>query len=230
MKKHILLLVALSGLTISCSKLEESVYSSIFTTNFYKTASDAEAGIASASGSLINLYGFPLVAVSDFAADQAYPRAVVGRNTITLFSYDPYFTAQRNSGRHETEGPQGVWRFSYKGIENANWIIEKVPAIQMDAQRRTEIVAEAYALRGLYHWTLTKTFNEVPVKMKASTSEAEALSPKSYHSTAGSILNSPCTTTKGSVVRGPLYPGRVSSGWLRTGRIYRLVRRINYTK
>lgn len=179
MKKTLLLLMALSGLTVSCSKLDESVYSSIFTTNFYKTASDAEAGIASAAGSLINLYGFPLVAVSDFAADQAYPRAVVGRNTITLFTYDPYFTAQRNSGRHETEGPQGVWRFSYKGIENANWIIEKVPAIQMDAQRRTEIVAEAYALRGLYHWTLTKTFNEVPIKTKASTSETEALVPKS---------------------------------------------------
>jgi len=179
MKKQILLLLAMSGLTISCSKLDETVYSSIFTTNFYKTASDAEAGIASSAGSLINLYGFPLVAVSDFAADQAYPRAVVGRNTITLFSYDPYFTAQRNSGRHETEGPQGVWRFSYKGIENANWVIEKVPAIPMNAQRRTEIVAEAYALRGLYHWTLTKTFNEIPVKTKASSSEAEALVTKS---------------------------------------------------
>lgn len=179
MKKQLLCWVVLSVMTMSCSKLEESVYSSIFTTNFYQTASDAEAGIASAAGSLINLYGFSLLAASDFAADQSYPRAVVGRNTITLFTYDPYFTAQRNSGRHETEGPQGVWRFSYKGIENANWIIEKVPAIQMDPQRRTEIVAEAYALRGLYHWTLAKTFNEVPVKTKASTSEAEALVAKS---------------------------------------------------
>lgn len=176
--QKVLLLSLLSALIMACSKLEESVYSSIFTTNFYKTASDAEAGVASAAGSLINLYGFPLLAASDFAADQSYPRAVVGRNTITLFTYDPYFTAQRNSGRHETEGPQGVWRFSYKGIENANWVIEKVPAIQMDAQRRTEIVSEAYALRGLYHWTLTKTFNEIPVKTRASTSETEALVAK----------------------------------------------------
>lgn len=180
-KKQVLLVsvASLSALTLSCSKLEESVYSSIFTTNFYKTASDAEAGLASSSGSLINLYGFPLVAASDFAADQSYPRAVVGRNTITLFTYDSYFTAQRNSGRHETEGPQGVWRFSYKGIENANWVIEKVPAIPMDVQRRTEILAEAYALRGFYHWTLTKNFGDIPLKTKASSSEAEAFVAKS---------------------------------------------------
>lgn len=114
--QKVLLLSLVSALIMACSKLEESVYSSIFTTNFYKTASDAEAGVASAAGSLINLYGFPLLAASDFAADQSYPRAVVGRNTITLFTYDPYFTAQRNSGRHETEGPQGIWRFSYKAL------------------------------------------------------------------------------------------------------------------
>jgi hypothetical protein len=180
-KKQVLLvlLAIVPALTLSCSELDETVYSSIFTTNFYKTASDAEAGLAASAGSLINLYGFPLLAASDFAADQSYPRAVVGRNTLTLFTYDPYFTAQRNSGRHETEGPQGVWRYSYKGIENANWIIEKVPAIQMDMQRRTEILAEAYALRGFYHWTLTKTFNEIPLKTKASSSEAEALVAKS---------------------------------------------------
>lgn len=180
-KKQVLwvTVIGLSALTLSCSKLDETVYSSIFTTNFYKTASDAEAGLAASAGSLINLYGFGLIASSDFAADQTYPRPVVGRNTLTLFTYDPYFTAQRNSGRQETEGPQGIWRYSYKGIENANWIIEKVPAIAMDAQRRTEIVAEAYALRGLYHWTLTKAFNEIPLKTRASTSEAEALVAKS---------------------------------------------------
>jgi len=177
MKKPFLLL-AITGLLTGC-ELEETVYSSIFTTNFYKTAQDAEASVTAAYGSLINLYGFPLVAASEFAADQTYPRPVVGRNTITLFTYDPYFTTQRSSGRHETEGPAGVWRFSYKGIENANWTIEKVPQIQMDQKRRSEIVAEAHLLRAFYHWTLTKNFGDVIVKTKASTSEADAIVAKS---------------------------------------------------
>lgn len=176
MKKLLFLLIAV---LVTACKLDETVYSSIFTTNFYKTAPDAEAAVAASYGSLINLFGFPLVASSEFAADQTYPRAVVGRNTITLFTYDPYFTTQRSSGRHETEGPAGVWRFSYKGIENANWTIEKVPAIQMDVKRRAEIVAEAYCLRAFYHWTLTKNFGDVLIKTIASVSETEAVVGKS---------------------------------------------------
>src|SRR3989337_335642 len=110
----------LSLLVLSCTKLDETIYSSIYTEAFYKTASDAEKGLIAAYDPLADMsVGPALTIVSDFSADQTYPRAVVGRNTLTLFSYDPNYTAQKSAGRL-FESPQQLWSSGYDGIEKAN--------------------------------------------------------------------------------------------------------------
>ncbi len=169
---------ALLVLTTSCD-LEETIYSSIYTEAFYKTAADAEKGLVAVYDPIGDMgVGPALTIVSDFSADQSYPRAVVGRNTLTLFAYDANYTTQRTAGR-TNESPQQIWSSSYDGIEKANWIIEKVPAAIMDETRKKQIIGEAYFLRAFYHWTLTKNFGDVPVKIKPSTSEVEAMIGKS---------------------------------------------------
>ncbi|MCW3106112.1 MAG: carbohydrate-binding protein SusD [Segetibacter sp.] len=171
--------IALSFFLLSCRKLDETIYSSIYTEAFYKTASDAEKGLVAAYDPLADLAAGPaLTIVSDFSADQSYPRAVVGRNTLTLFTYDPNYTTQKSNGRIN-ESPQQIWTSCYDGIEKANWIIEKVPGATMDLVRKNQIVGEAYFLRAFYHWTATKNFGDIPVKIKASINEAEALTGKS---------------------------------------------------
>ncbi|MGF7216016.1 hypothetical protein GGR92_002181 [Spirosoma lacussanchae] len=166
-------------LTLSSCELEETIYSSIYTEAFYKTAADAEKGLIAVYDPIADMcVGPALTIVSDFSADQCYPRAVVGRNTLTLFSYDPNYTTQRTAGRLN-EAPQQIWTSCYDGIEKANWIIEKVPSASMDATRRAQIVGEAYFLRAFYHWTLTKNFGDVPVKINASVDQTEAIVGKS---------------------------------------------------
>ncbi|WP_028523831.1 RagB/SusD family nutrient uptake outer membrane protein [Runella limosa] len=181
MKKYnrlIGLCTALLVLNTSCN-LEETIYSSIYTEAFYKTAADAEKGLVAVYDPLGDMgVGPALTIVSDFSADQSYPRAVVGRNTLTLFAYDANYTTQRTAGR-TNESPQQIWASCYDGIEKANWIIEKVPAAVMDETRKKQIIGEAYFMRAFYHWNLAKNFGDVPVKTKPSTSEAEATIPKS---------------------------------------------------
>jgi starch-binding outer membrane protein, SusD/RagB family len=170
---------AATTILAGCSKLNEDVYSSVFTTNFYRSAQDAEAALTAAYGPISDLYFGPAaVLTSDFSADQTYPRAVVGRNTLTLFSYDVDYTTQKSFGR-TYEGPQGIWQFCYKGIENANWVIEKVPAISMDETRKNAIVGEALFLRAFYHFTLTKNFRDIVIRTTPSKQESDALQPKS---------------------------------------------------
>ena len=78
------------GSGMMACKLDESVYSSIFSESYYKTASDAEKALVSAYGAMSALYGGPAaLLVPDFSDDQTYPRAVVGRNTLTLFTVEP---------------------------------------------------------------------------------------------------------------------------------------------
>ena len=171
--------IASSVLFVSCRKLDETIYSSIYTEAFYKTALDAEKGLIAAYDPIADMCGGPaMTIVSDFSADQTYPRAVVGRNTLTLFSYDPAYTAQSSAGRLN-ESPQQIWSACYDGIEKTNWIIEKVPNASMDENRKKQIIGEALFLRAFYHWTATKNFGDVPVKIKASITEAEAIVGKS---------------------------------------------------
>ncbi|MCE6991409.1 RagB/SusD family nutrient uptake outer membrane protein [Dyadobacter sp. CY323] len=162
-----------------CQTLDEEVYSSVITTNFYKSSQDAEAALTAAYGSINDLFDqAPLVFASDFAGDQLWVKPVVGRNVFALYSYDTDYSGPKSFGR-TAESPYGLWQFCYKGIENANWVIEKVPSISMEATRRDAIVGEALFLRALYHFMLTKSFGDVVIRLSPSKSETDALVGKS---------------------------------------------------
>lgn len=161
----------------SCNKLTETPYSSIFTNNFYKTASDAEAALTAVYGPMVALYNTAGTGASDFSADQIYPRPVVGRDTYTLFSYDANYTTQKSFSR-QMESPQQIWQSCYSGIEKANWVILRVPETNMDTARRTVILGEAYYLRAFYLWMLTKNFRDIVVKTTPSTSIDTAIMGK----------------------------------------------------
>ncbi len=153
----------------SCSKqMEEKPYSSIFNNNFYQTASDAEGALIAAYGPLASLYHTAGTCVGDFSADQLYPRPVVGRETYTLFNYDDNYTTQKSFSRGN-ESAQQIWQSCYSGIEKANWVIARVPATNMNEDRKAVIIAEAYFLRAFYHWTLAKNFGDIVIKITPST-------------------------------------------------------------
>ncbi len=51
--------IAVLALGLGSCQLDEEVYSSIFTDNFYKTGSDAEKGLVAVYDALGGLYGGP---------------------------------------------------------------------------------------------------------------------------------------------------------------------------
>ena len=180
MKTYIKYLFAAGVLAFfNACELQETPYSSIYTNQFYKTSQDAESALLAVYGVVGDLYAGPApLMISDFSADQVYPRPVVGRDTYTLFSYDPNYTAVKSFGR-ANESPYQIWTSCYSGIEKANWVIARVPDVQMDANRKTQILGEAYFLRAFYFWMLTKNFGDIVVKTAPSTSEQEAIAEKS---------------------------------------------------
>lgn len=179
MKKYLSFLLTGALLaTFSACELDETPYSSIAREQFYQTAQDAESALVTVYGSLGTLYAGPApLLISDFSADQVYPRPVVGRDTYTLFTYEPTYITVRSFNR-TNESPLHVWSSCYNGIENANLIITRVPDIVMDETRRNQIVAEAYFLRAYFYWTLTKNFGDVVLKTEPSATIAEASAAK----------------------------------------------------
>ncbi|MBC6366693.1 RagB/SusD family nutrient uptake outer membrane protein [Algoriphagus sp. AK58] len=178
MKKLIsYIFVGLIGISLISCELQEEVFSNITSENFYRTAGDAETALIAAYDPMATMYSTAVHAV-DWGTDQIYPRPVVARDTYTLFSYDPNYSAQKSFSR-EFESPVQTWRSCYLGIERANWVLFKVPGIAMNESRKAVILGEAYFLRAFYHWMLTKNFGEVVIKTNPSQREADAFLPKS---------------------------------------------------
>ncbi len=142
---------------LSACQLDETPYSFLSAQQFYTSASDAEAALTAAYTPITDLYGRVGTQLPDYSADQSFPRAVVGRDQLTVFSYDATMDL---IGQY--------WQHCYNGINRANQVIENVPKITMDETRKKQILAEAYFLRGLYYSHLVKTFGEVPIKQEST--------------------------------------------------------------
>ena len=143
--------------SLNACQLDETPYSFLSAQQFYTSASDAEAALTAAYTPVTDLYSRVGTQLPDYSADQAFPRAVVGRDQLTVFSYDATMDL---IGQY--------WQHCYNGINRANQVIENVPKITMDETRKKQILAEAYFLRGLYYFHLVKTFGEVPLKQEST--------------------------------------------------------------
>lgn len=156
MKKHIIFcLLSTSLLTISCTDLLlEKPESLLATTNFYKTAADANSAISAVSSTLhtTTLYGFRYLAhttaLEDYASGQGFyiPMSQYQITTPIIAVTDQF------------------WAGFYKTIDAANLALKYIPAIAMDETQKKQLLGEAYFLRALAYYNLVKNFGGVPIR------------------------------------------------------------------
>ncbi|GAB3570692.1 RagB/SusD family nutrient uptake outer membrane protein [Spirosoma luteolum] len=161
-----LLFIAVLMVVNGC-QLAEQPYSFITPDQFYTSAADAEAALTAAYAPVTDLYSRVGTQVPDYSADQCFPRAVVGREQLTVFSYD---------ATNDLIGQ--YWQHCYNGVNRANQVLENVPRVPMDEVRRKQIIAEAQFLRGLYYFHLAKTFGDVPIRLTSTKDIASTETPK----------------------------------------------------
>ena len=153
------LLVAILALATGCSKtIDKTPISTLTTANFYKTAQDAEAGLAGAYNSLYQqFYIWDYMTNGDVWADNCY----AGGNNPDNFGIDNFALTALNG--NVTRDWQGL----YDGIANANAVTDNVPAINdpvwNGTTRKAQILAEAKFLRSLHYFYLVTTYGDVPL-------------------------------------------------------------------
>src|SRR5690606_3229144 len=54
------------------------------------------------------------------------------------------------------------WRYHYTAIKNANTAIDNIPKVDMDENKRNDLIGQAKFLRALLYFNLVRTFGEVP--------------------------------------------------------------------
>ena len=179
--KAIALLAAFAGVT-ACSDdfLTEVPSDFVAPENFYRNQADAISAVTSAYATFIDLPS-PL-GNADY----------LGRNGSMLIEYPTEMVTSRLSatnersliGTYHTQFNsthaylESVWTAAYFGINRANTVIDRVPAIDMDATRRDQVVGEAKFLRAVHYYILAGLFGGVPLKLEPTTSIAGATLPR----------------------------------------------------
>jgi len=158
--------LALGMLTLNaCADkfLDRQPLDQVVESTFYKTESDAVAAINATYDPLqwYLVYGrgdwhFRWL-FGEVVADNA-DKGGSGDNDQPPFLQLATFTANANNGNIE-----GEWATKYTGIYRANLVLEKVPAIEMNADLKARILAEAKFLRGYYYYELVIKFGGVPI-------------------------------------------------------------------
>ncbi len=159
--KSLYFLLITGGLIIAagCNKtIDKTPISTITAANFYKTASDAEAGLAGAYNSLYQQYYiWDYMTNGDAQSDNCY----AGGNNPDNFAVDNFKLNPLNGNATRD------WQGLYQGVATANAVLDNVPAVT-DAKwdgttRKQQILGEAKFLRALHYFNLVTTYGAVPL-------------------------------------------------------------------
>lgn len=132
---------------------------------FWRDEADAESGLAAVYSKLENFLG-----VSDFPGVrwpvEAFREDMIETGTDVL-NYPVRLDLARFTYTNGNPQMCGYWANLYNGINYANQVIEKVPKIDtknIDEEYRTQIVNEAYFLRGYYHMKLILNWEKIIIR------------------------------------------------------------------
>ncbi len=184
MKKLILFVSIIAFAGCNKSYLDSPSLGSLEAANFWKTENDALLGIHAIYDALQdriqysgNLNGFAAAGfpMYDCFGDNVFNATgwlFVGPGNYMLGNVDPTYQLF-----------QTLWGSLYRGIGRANLAIEnieKMPETAITAQKKNQLLGQAYFLRGLFYSHIAVYFQEAPLVLKVQKLE-EALVPKNTY-------------------------------------------------
>jgi hypothetical protein len=162
----VLAAVFLLAFTACESPLQEETFTTLSPNNFFNTAEDAEVVLNSVYGEL---------RYSD-----------ITRDAVTLQEVCTDIHIERFGGIFTFNQPiedfvwtpshnwlQNWWERRYRGIYKANTVLDNVPAISMNENRKQEMLAEARFLRAFNYFLLYDLFGPVPLILTSETRVAD---------------------------------------------------------
>lgn len=155
------------------------------TGSFFKTSNDAVQAINAAYEPLMfnsannNFYW----AFAELTSDEAVTGGDGSRAGLTELDFFTYTS--------RTSELNDFWKLQYKGINQCNTVLDKVPGIDMDATLKDRVLGEARFLRAFYYFQLTQVFGDVQMLTKI-TPPAELKAPKTAKSEIYKLILADC--------------------------------------
>ena len=165
----LILTLLLSG----CDFLNRSPYDSVDTSQGFQTLADAEAAINAAYQPLqwAKLYNMRIWTLDIVAGNSEVGAGggTDGEETVDLAN----FIADADNF-----AALDLWRGPSPGILRCNFVLQKVPAMNIDETIKGRILGEAHFLRAHYYFLLVRLFGGVPLQTEPADSDSDLLLPR----------------------------------------------------
>lgn len=151
----VLILTLLSG--CGTAWLDEQPLESLSTSSFWSSQEDvilALAGVYRAGNVGTNAYTNEVLCMTSATDDSGYKHGAIDN------IYSGYFKAG------DTQVVQAIWNRAYVAIFRANYFLENIEIVEMDAIKKVEAIAEVRFLRAYEYFYLSTLYGSVPLVTK----------------------------------------------------------------
>lgn len=162
MKKLYIIAMTVIGMMFGgCNDfLEENVRGQENLDTYFQNADEAEAFIMGCYGSITEYTWWKIErmwVLSDMCTDDYW----MGN---TSQPQEEYISLAHYQGVGQSNGSiSDFWQYRYKGILRCNIALDRIPNVDMDANLKKRLIAEAKFLRGYFYFDLVKNFGGVPL-------------------------------------------------------------------
>jgi tetratricopeptide (TPR) repeat protein len=157
MKKLLTISILLAFAAAGCKKdLTVTDPNNVTAQSFWKTAGDAQQGVA-AIYSTYHRVGLArwLYFMTMVRADEGYSTSP---NSDIVNVYDVFNITDYNDWQITS-----LYQDDYIGINRCNQVLDNVPAINMDANLKAQLIGEAKFMRGFFYYNLATIFGNVAI-------------------------------------------------------------------
>lgn len=164
--KKIFSLISTTFVMLSCLELQPQDFTSPST--WYSNQKELESALAGVYDPLRDLYCDYLSVQLALATDEAFSKESAPKKV-------PYYYVFDKGDRTV----QSTWEELYRGIDNANNLLENADRADCDEDIIKQIKGEALFLRGYYHFLLVGYWGDVPLKLSSTKNSKDVHTPRS---------------------------------------------------
>lgn len=161
-KKQLVLVALGVSVSMSCTKLDETVYDQLLADDIKFTSKDAISVMAPAYTAFRGIY-FGWDGIFDATEDVSDLTVTPGRVGIGWGDY--YLTLHKHTWNSATGPVEEIWRLCYVAIANTNKAIYTLEGIE-NLENKEDYLYEMRALRATYYYILLDYYRNVPIVTK----------------------------------------------------------------
>ncbi|WKN42853.1 RagB/SusD family nutrient uptake outer membrane protein [Tunicatimonas pelagia] len=152
-------LVLLAGVSQSCEDyLQEELVSDVSAATYYSTPQGWEDGVRATYAAMKNFFGVEIgFTMTAFGTDVHTNGSDGGHKGFNFYD---------NQLAPDTRYAREAWQFFYRGINQANAMINRADDVELDQEVKDQRILEVRFLRGFYYFMLTRFYGNIHLSLE----------------------------------------------------------------